>query len=110
MKKLTTKWLIEKNGCVEGVKWFKRNYPDGMTFTKKNINELVGKLLRKKKKWHNYDGNDSWDACNNLSFLLEELGSKVYLLSTCFVDLDWEDATQKQIVEAFWKDYKQLGV
>ena len=45
IKKLTAKWLKEKEACGEGLKWFKRNYPGGLILTKKNINKFVGKLL-----------------------------------------------------------------
>ena len=111
MRKLTTEWLIEEDGCVEGVKWFKKNYPNGMIFTKKNINELVGRLLRKKKLWDPIfagKGNRR-GVCNNLDWLLGRLGR---IRNESFNHLpikmdEWNDATKEEIVEAFWKTYKE---
>lgn len=102
--KLTTKWLIEKQGCPEGVKWFKRNYPNGLVLTKKNINELVGKLLRKRRGWQD-DASGNEETCVNLHWLLETATGKI---SLGIFGLDWDIATQKEIAEAFWKDYKGL--
>ena len=133
--KLTTKWLIEKQGCPEGVKWFKRNYPDGMTMTKKNISELVGKLLRKKKIWDSEFINELTfggasdkaanilDVCESLDWLLWHcIKAKVapiysYAIHLCkrrayaYNEFDKMNnrysVTQKQIVEAFWEGYKK---
>lgn len=106
MRILTTKWLIEKRGCVSGVKWFKKNYPDGMVFTKENINELVGKLLKKKKIWWAAEENNRYDVCNNLDWLADRIGwdSRHPFLS----GEDWSKATQKQITDKFWEDYKEI--
>lgn len=109
---LTTEWLIKRGGCVEGVKWFRKNYPNGLDVTKKkNINELVGKLLKKRSIWYACNENKTYDACNNLEWLLTQIR-----LCYCrrvksgnelgFGMNDWAAATQKEITNGFWSAYK----
>ena len=109
MKKLTTEWLIKEDGCPKGVRWFKRNYPNGMIFTKKNINELVKKLLKKKVIWYNTYYNNTFDVCNNLDWLLHRLGNHNTRQYEFLNQDDWGNYSQRQIVEAFWKDYKSIN-
>lgn len=113
--RLTNKWLIERGGCPKGVRWFKKNYPEGMTFTKKDINELVSKLLKRKTGFEGSRGRKliRYDTCDNLDFLIHQIkrsvGDKSFGHNTILYDkLDWEKATQKEITEAFWKDYRKL--
>ncbi len=99
MRKLTTEWLIEKKGCVDGMRWFKRNYPDGMTLTKRNTNEFVGKLSRRKRNCEEHTLGD-------LYWLIKAMGKSGDRL--LIVDFD-KTPTQKEIAEAFWKDYKGIS-
>ena len=99
MRKLTTEWLIEKQGCENGIKWFKRNYPDGMTLTKRNTNEFVGKLSRRKRNWLERTLGD-------LYWLIKAMGKSGDRL--LIVDFR-RTPTQKEITEAFWKDYKEIA-
>ena len=94
VRKLTTKWLIKEGGCEKGVKWFKRNYPNGMTFTKKNINKLVDKLFRMRKPLPNTVG------CN-MNWILMALGKRTFYIS----NIHWRIASREEIADAFWEDY-----
>ena len=108
MRKLTAKWLEEKGACSKGLKWFKRNYPDGLVMTKKNIVGFANKLFRRKKCF-NYNGV-FWDSCQSLLFILEKIASYENLYNFSFYKLDWckKYNTKEEIIEAFWKDYKNI--
>ena len=107
MRKLTTKWLIKRSACNVGVKWFKKSYPYGMIFTKKNINELVKKLLKRKR---DFDGLSFLgravfvDSRMNLNFLIREMGD---ITSNSMYEYGLNTAVE--LAEAFWKDYKKTN-
>ena len=95
MRKLTTRWLIKKEGCPKGIEWFKENYPNGITLTKRNINELV-------KKMSKTNSTLPFTVGCNLHWLLKEMDKSFsYIYS-----LSWYTATPKEMADAFWKDYK----
>ena len=97
MRKLTIKWLIKKGGCPEGINWFRENYPDEITLTKRDIKGQVERMSRE-------NCTLPFSVGCNLHWLLKEMGkdtSHIYSLS-------WYEATQKKITDAFWKDYKEI--
>ena len=104
MRKLTTKWLIKKEGCPGGIGWFKRNYPDGMILTKKNIGELARKLSKRKRDFNGIIVQDEVrNARLNLNFLLEGMGDP----GNCSM-YEAGVTTIGELTKAFWKDYKSI--
>lgn len=101
MKKITTKWLIKKDACPDGVKWFERNYPDGLVITKRNMSVLIDKLLRRKKGFlSNYI---KWDTYLQLIWLsrniIGDLRSSAFYIKPTTI-------TNKTLLDAFWEEYE----
>lgn len=112
MRKLTVKWLIENNACDLGVKWFRRNYPDGMIYTKRNVRELVERLYRRKKDFRgNIIGkyfNIFEDTRMNIKFLLDQIGCEKECSYETNAMYKLRTETDKNLADAFWKDYKEI--
>ena len=107
IRKITTKWLIEQDACIGGVKWFKGNFSDGLIITKKNIVLLVDKLLKRKKNTRFGRDDIVADSLDQLYYLLNRLTDTEIGLGYFFT-LNDDDCTPKDIVNAFWKDYKKI--
>ena len=103
MKKITYKWLIKKDACPDGIRWFKRNYPDGLVITKRNMGVLVDKLLRRRKGF--YKDNVKWDTRATLHFLIDSLTDH-YSVFINVRDIELKDLTSETLLDAFWKEYE----
>lgn len=117
MKYLTSQMLKEWEACPSGYKWFRGNYPVGMKFTKKNLTELVERLLRRKKNFENppqpiFGIEDAArDTIYNLEWLLQKVTNINDINTIRYRRLirhtDWGTLSQDKIVEYFWLDYKE---
>ena len=103
---ITTKWLIENEACVSGVNWFRKNYPDGLKITKKNITELFHRLFDRPRRFKSdfMDKADVYGACRQMDWLLDNL---IKGGNNEFFNMDWDGKdTTKKLISAWWSNYK----
>ena len=106
MKTITTKWLIDNRACVEGVNWFRRNYPNGLKITKKNITELFNRLSKRRKAFAPYSVLGQLDVCIQMEFVLYSFKNKK---DTNFgAQHILEDENPKDLINAWWEEYKAI--
>lgn len=106
IKKITAKWLKEREACGKGLNWFKRSYPNGLILTKRNINGFVGKLLNRRKEFSCQDAI-TIDTREALGWILDEIIDKNKYWD--IDDLDEKKITQKNLTEMFWENYKAIN-
>ena len=99
---------MQEEACTKGYQWFCKKYPNGLQITKKNIEELYNKLMKRKS---GFESNErffvakQFDSIRTLMWILDSMqfvGDKQLNLE------DWDNGTKKDIINAWWKDYKRI--
>jgi len=106
---ITAKWLEKRHACTEGLAWFKRNYPNGVRVTKKNLAESFEKLNRRKVKFSYLSGTIEDDTNSVMDWMLDWLVGRNLLSEYFYYRTENENTIVSKCVELWWKDYKNNG-
>jgi hypothetical protein len=119
---ITYETLKAVDSCAQGLRWFKKKFPDGLTTMRKDVVRFVDEAFKVRKRFAEFNVGSS--CIGNIARTQHVVDISYFILDALYGNDDqeyyWMDnlediiygkrlATKVEIVSAIWKEMKVYG-